>query len=92
MQVISFMPNELANTKKINSKLVFEALKASSAFAARLPDTSFPGMKPWLLNIINGLTGGELQSLLQRLEVYCKETQDMMKVERGKQLPLTYDP
>jgi hypothetical protein len=85
------MPEEIANTKMLSSKIIFQALKSSPDFCLRLPDTIFPHMKPWLLNTVNSYCGGELQSLVQKLDMYSKQKQDDLKHTRSVNLPLFYN-
>jgi hypothetical protein len=60
LSFVNFMPESIANTDKVSSEILFSTLKEYPEYAIRLPDLPFSGMKPWLLNITNSLTGGQL--------------------------------
>jgi hypothetical protein len=86
--LVTHMSQDLTDTIMLSTPLIFKALSNHPDFKKFLPDETFPKMNEWLLSFVNGYSGGELESLLQNLEIERDKVQDSMKKSRSFPLKL----
>lgn len=68
------IPRELTpvalEQKFINSRKIHAALLSDVQFSLRVPDEFTEGLRGFLLSIINGLSGGELEQYIKATMIY----------------------
>ena len=68
--IIRELSDTARDQKFINSRKIHAALLSDLEFSQRIPDEFTEGMRAYLLSVINGLSGGELEQYIKATMIY----------------------
>jgi hypothetical protein len=72
----------------ISAKAIYKALMADATFSLYLPDSYLKDMRPYLLQLVNGLTGGELEQSIKLTMITIGRLQKERAVKKDTALKL----